>query len=115
MNSLIVKSKHIAISPRKMLLVADLVRNKEVTSSLCYLKNAPQKSSRIIFKILQGAYRQLLNNNKEFKNFSEKKVYVDMIKVDKGIIRKKVFFRAKGRADTIRQRKCHLTILLLAK
>lgn len=115
MNSLLLKSKQISISPRKMLLVADLIRNKEIVPSLYYLQNASQKSSRIFFKILQGAYKQLLNNNKEDVNFLDKKIYIDMVKVDKGTIRKKIFFRAKGRADTIKQRKCHVTLSLLAK
>lgn len=115
MNSLLIKSKQISISPRKMLLVADLIRNKEVVPSLYYLQNAPQKSSRIIFKILQSAYKQLLNNNKEDEDFLNKIIFIDTIKIDKGIIRKKIFFRAKGRADTIKQRKCHLTISLSAK
>ncbi len=115
MSSIFVKSKHIPSSPRKMLLIADLVRNKEVVGSLNYLRNAPQKSSRIVYKIVSGAYKQLLNANRDDTSFPTKRVYIDLIKVDKGTIRKKLSFRAKGRADTIRQRKCHLTLSLSAK
>lgn len=98
-----------------MLLVAELIRNKDVVSSLYYLQNAPQKSSKIIYKILNGAYKQLINNNKENQEFLAKVVYINLIKVDKGTTIKKIFIRAKGRADMTKRRKCHLTLSLLAK
>ena len=115
MNNLFVKSKNVSSSPRKMLLIAELVRNKEVISSLQKLKNAPQKASRIIYKIIHGAYKQFLNNNRNSEDLVYKNVYIDCIKIDKGVVRKKIFFRAKGRSDTVRQRKCHVTLSLLAK
>ena len=75
-----------------MLLIADLVRNKEVISSLNYLKNAPQKSSRIVYKVVSGAYKQLLNANKEDADFPGKKIYIDLIKIDsKHIYTGKIF------------------------
>jgi large subunit ribosomal protein L22 len=115
MDSLLVKSHQISISPRKMLLITELIRNKDIISSLYYLQSAPQKSSRIIYKILNGAYKQLINDNKNNEDFFNKVVYISLIKVDKGKTTKKIFIRAKGRADMTKRRKCHLTISLSAK
>lgn len=115
MDSLLVKSHQISISPRKMLLIAELIRNKDVVPSLYYLQNAPQKSSRIIYKVLNGAYKQLINSNKDDESFFNKRVYINLIKVDKGTTIKKIFIRAKGRADMTKRRKCHLTLSLFAK
>lgn len=110
-------SKNISIAPRKMLIAANVLKSKEVNYSLENLKLSinNNKSIRIIYKLIKGYYKQIVNNQKDNSSFEKSKVFIDCIKVDRGIIRKKIFFRAKGRADTVKNRMTNLTVSFIAK
>lgn len=117
MKSFKIINKNLPISPRKMLIVANTIRKEDVLVSLenMSLSLNNNKSIRVMHKILKSCYKQFVNYNKDKDNFESKKVIIESVKIDKGIIRKKIFFRAKGRADTIRNRKSNVTISLIAK
>ncbi|CAJ0833037.1 1059_t:CDS:2 [Entrophospora sp. SA101] len=100
-----------AISPQKLRPVANLVRRKEIDYSLNTLHFLPHKGARILHKILQGAIKQIKKRDKK-----EKAVfYISQIRVDQGSIRKKMIFRAKGSANTLRQTTSHLFLCLSPK
>ena len=111
-----ITSKNVSISPRKMFIIANILRKKEIKVSLENLELSynNNKSIRIIHKILKSTYKQFLDKNKDKENFEKKSVFINSLKIDTGIVRKKIFFRAKGRADTIKNRKSNITVSLVA-
>lgn len=110
-------SKNISIAPRKMFTAANVLKNKEVNDSLENLKLSinNNKSIRIVYKLIKGYYKQIINNQKDGYNLENSKIFIEYIRVDRGIIRKKIFFRAKGRADTVKNRMTNLIVSFVAK
>lgn len=110
MEQFIIKSSQLAISPRKMNLVAGLIRKKELDFSLNLLAFLPKKGGRKIHKLLQGAVKNLIRSKEETSNF-----YLDKIEVNSGRIQKKVLYRARGRTDRVRRRYCSVNLYLAKK
>jgi large subunit ribosomal protein L22 len=102
--NLIVRSRYLKISPQKLRPIANLVRKKEISHSLNVLNFLDHKGAKMLYKILQGALKQVKNKT----NQKEAVFYVSEIRVDQGVIRKKLMIRAKGSADTLRQTTSHL-------
>ncbi|CAJ0844215.1 18343_t:CDS:2 [Entrophospora sp. SA101] len=110
-NSLVNRSRSLAISPQKLRPIVNLVRKKEIDYSLNTLRFLPQKGARILHKILQGAIKQATQKTKKEKEI----FYISQIQVDQGSIRKKLMIRAKGSANTLRQTTSHLFLCLSPK
>jgi large subunit ribosomal protein L22 len=102
--NLIVRSRYLKISPQKLRPIANLVRKKEISHSLNVLNFLDHKGAKMLYKILQGALKQVKNKTNQQKTF----FYVSKIQVDQGNTRKKLMIRAKGSADTLRQTTSHL-------
>ena len=100
------KLKGAQISAQKARLVADQVRGKGVEDALDLLTFSNKKAARIIRKILDSAIANAENN--EGADVDELKV--SSIYVDEGMTMKRLRPRAKGRADRIFKRSCHITI-----
>jgi large subunit ribosomal protein L22 len=94
------------ISAQKVRLVADQVRGKGVEDALDVLTYSNKKAAQIIKKLLDSAIANAENN--EGADVDELKV--SSIFVDEGITMKRLRPRAKGRADRILKRSCHITI-----
>ncbi len=94
------------ISAQKARLVADQVRGLPVEEALSLLEFSPKKAAHIIKKILDSAIANAENN--EGADVDELKV--SSIFVDEGMTLKRLRPRAKGRADRIFKRSCHITI-----
>ena len=98
-------------SPRKMRLVADLVRGEEVNKALAILKFNPKEASRRLEKLLLSAL-----TNWQAKNEEEKKkkaaLFVKEIRVDGGSMLKRLRPAPQGRAHRIRKRSNHVTLVL---
>ncbi|MCZ6831115.1 MAG: 50S ribosomal protein L22 [Gammaproteobacteria bacterium] len=94
------------ISAQKARLVADQVRGKGVEDALDVLAFSNKKAAQIIRKILDSAIANAENN--EGADVDELKV--SSIYVDEGTTVKRLRPRAKGRADRIFKRSCHITI-----
>ena len=110
MESVIIKSSSIAISPQKMNLVAGLIRKKELDYSLKLLAFLPKKGGRILHKLLQGAAKSLVKEKQVVNHF-----YLSKIEVNRGRIQKRAIYRAKGRSDRIRKRYSLIKIQLSRK
>src|SRR5258706_6798447 len=96
-NSLTVHARYLKISPSKIQPIAALVRRGKVRGidySLNTLRFLPNKGARIIYKILQGAKKQILNNNKSVGKHSS--IMVSRIEVGRGTIIIRPFIRARG-------------------
>jgi len=94
------------ISAQKVRLVADQVRGLPVEEALSLLEFSPKKAAHIIKKVLDSAIANAENN--EGADVDELKV--STIYVDEGMTLKRLRPRAKGRADRILKRSCHITI-----
>jgi large subunit ribosomal protein L22 len=94
------------ISAQKARLVADQVRGKGVEDALNVLTFSSKKAAHIIKKILDSAIANAENN--EGADVDELKV--SSIYVDEGMTMKRLRPRAKGRADRILKRSCHITV-----
>ena len=94
------------ISAQKARLVADQVRGKPVEEALNLLEFSPKKAAHIVKKILDSAIANAENN--EGADVDELKI--SSIFVDEGMTMKRLRPRAKGRADRIFKRSCHITV-----
>ena len=94
------------ISAQKARLVADQVRGKGVEEALNLLSFSPKKAAHLIKKVLNSAIANAEHN--EGADVDELKVSTIMI--DEGVTMKRIMPRAKGRADRISKRSCHITV-----
>ena len=94
------------ISAQKVRLVADQVRGMRVEEALGLLEFSSKKAAHIVKKVLDSAIANAENN--EGADVDELKV--SSIFVDEGMTMKRLRPRAKGRADRILKRSCHITI-----
>ncbi len=100
--------KYARISSRKVKIVADLIRGKNIDEALTTLKFAPKASSEILEKLLKSAIANAENNH--FMDRS--KLYVAEIYANQGPTLKRIRPAAKGSAVRIRKRTSHITIIL---
>lgn len=100
--------KMLRSTPRKTRLVADLIRGKEVLEAENILRYTDKRAAKPILKLLQSAKANAVNNHDMF----EDSLIVSKIMVDDGPTLKRILPRARGRADLLRKRTCHITITL---
>ena len=100
------KLKGARISAQKARLVADQIRGKSVESALEILQFSGKKGADIIKKVLESAVANAEHN--DGADIDELKV--STIFVDEGMTMKRIRPRAKGRADRILKRSCHITV-----
>lgn len=103
-----VQLKHLRISPRKVRLVADLVRGLDVSTAQEQLMNLEKKSCKPILKLLNSA---LANAEHNFELQTDN-LYIEKIFVEDGPTLKRWMPRAHGRATTIRKRTSHIYLIL---
>lgn len=103
--------KFARISSRKVKIVADLIRGKNVDEALAIVKFTPKASSEAIEKLLKSAIANAENNH-EMKH---ENLYVAEIFANQGPTLKRIRPAAKGSAVRIRKRTSHITIVLKEK
>ena len=96
-------------SPRKMRLVADMIRGMEVNQALDVLKYSSKEASRRVEKLLLSAIANWQAKN-EGVRLEESELYVSQIMVDSGRILKRLRPAPQGRAHRIRKRSNHVTL-----
>jgi large subunit ribosomal protein L22 len=101
-------------SPRKMRLVADLVRGMEVNRALDVLKFSTKEASKKVEKLLLSAVANWQAKNVD-ERIEDSKLYVSKIFVDSGRQLKRIQPAPQGRAHRIRKRSNHVTIYLDSK
>ncbi len=106
--------KNCPTSPRKMRLVADLVRGVEVNQALDILKYSSKEASRKVEKLLLSAIANWQAKN-EGSRLEESQLYVSQIMVDSGRILKRLRPAPQGRAHRIKKRSNHVTIFVDSK
>jgi large subunit ribosomal protein L22 len=98
--------RNAAVSPKKARLMVDLVRGKTVEKALSILAFHKQKSAEMVKKTLQSAVANAENN----EGVDVDGLVIDKIFVNEGPTLKRIRPRAKGRADRILKRTCHISV-----
>ncbi|GEM78242.1 50S ribosomal protein L22 [Vibrio superstes] len=96
------------ISPQKARLVADQIRGKNVDQALEILTFSNKKAAELVKKVLESAIANAEHNEgADIDDLNVAKIFVD-----EGPIMKRIMPRAKGRADRILKRSCHITVVV---
>ena len=101
-------AKHIRVSPRKAKIVVDLIRGKRVDDALAILMFTPKSASPVLIKLLNSAIANAENN----LEMDRESLYIAEAYANQGPTLKRYWARSHGRADTIKKRTSHLTIVL---
>jgi len=110
-NLFLAKLNNCSISPRKMRLIADLVRGKAVEKALGILKFNTKSASRYIEKLLMSALSNWQTKN-ENQDISDASLFIKEIRVDSAGMIKRLRPAPQGRAHRIRKRSNHVTLIL---
>lgn len=97
-------------SPRKVALVAELIKGKRVAEAIIILDNLPKRASLPIKKLLISA----ISNAKNL-GVNEESLVVENVTVNKGVVLKRIMPRARGSASRINKRTSHVEITLSEK
>ncbi len=100
--------RFIRVSPRRVRLVVDQIRGKEVEKALDILKFTPKRSAAIVAKVLKSA----IANAENTQNVDVDRLYVKRALVDEGGMWKRFMPRAMGRATRVRKRLSHITVVI---
>ncbi len=98
--------RQIRISPKKVNLVAGMVRGMKVSEALDLLKFMPKKGADILYKVVHSAASNAKNNFKQ----SIDELYITQILVTKGATFKRSLPISRGRVHPIRKRTAHITV-----
>ena len=103
--------KFARISPRKVSIVCDLIRGKDVKTAMAILMNTPKAASELMIKVLKSAVANAENNH----GMDPEKLYVSATYANGGPILKRGMPRAQGRMYRINKRTSHITIVVAEK
>lgn len=105
-----ITAKHMGakVSPKKVAIVLDTVRDKDVLDAKKVLAFDRSKSAKIVLKVLKSAEANAITNNK----MSKEKLFINRIWVSGGPVQKRMSPGAKGRADPILKRYSHIYVSL---
>ena len=104
----IATAKYIRITPRKMKIVADLIKGKSLDDAYAILTYTPKAASPVLTKVLKSAEANAVNNN----GLNRENLYVADAYANPGPIIKRFIPRARGSANRINKRTSHVTIVL---
>jgi large subunit ribosomal protein L22 len=96
------------MTPLKVRRVANLVKGKTVVDATNILALDTHSASPVLSKIIKSAAANATNN----EGLNEDRLVVKTIMVDKGTILKRYLPRSRGRADTIKKRMSHITVVV---
>ncbi len=98
--------KYVRISARKVKIVLDLIRGKNISEAYAILNNTPKAASEVLVKLLKSAESNAVNNN----DLDSEILYVSEAYANQGSTLKRIRPRAKGRAYRINKRTSHITL-----
>ena len=101
-------AKYIRMSPTKIRQVADLIRGKSIREALAILRYTPKGSGLSLTKAVNSAVANAEHNYE----LDADKLYISQIMIDQGPTLKRFKPRAMGRADRIRKRTSHITVVV---
>jgi large subunit ribosomal protein L22 len=101
-------AKYVRIAPRKVRVVMDLLRGKNIADAFAILKFTPKVGAEVIEKVLKSAVANAENNF----DMNVDKLYVSSAFVDQGPTLKRIHPRSRGQAFKILKRTSHITIIV---
>ncbi|ATP42202.1 MULTISPECIES: 50S ribosomal protein L22 [Solibacillus] len=104
-------ARTVRIAPRKVRLVVDLIRGKQIGEAVAILRHTPKAASPVVEKVLKSAVANAEHNYELDIN----NLVVSEIFVDEGPTLKRFRPRAQGRASAINKRTSHITIVVSEK
>jgi len=107
----IARLRNVPTSPRKMRLVADLVRGMDVEQALGVLQYTQKEPAKKLYKLLRSAIANWEVKN-EGARIEDNQLYIKEIRVDSGRMLKRIQPAPQGRAHRIRKRSNHVTLIL---
>jgi len=110
-SSYFAKLNNCPTSPRKMRLVADMIRGVDVETALHTLKHSPKEASGRLYKLLLSAIANWQNKNEDAR-LEESNLFVSEIFVDSARQLKRIRPAPQGRAHRIRKRSNHITLFI---
>ena len=102
------KATYVRMSPRKVQIVLDLIRNQPADKAMAILKFTPKAATEPVSKVLKSAMANAENNF----NMDVTRLYVSEAHVAPGPILKRIQPRAQGRAYRIEKQMSHITVIL---
>ena len=105
-------ARGLPMSAKKVRPLADHLRRKKVTDVVALLEALPHKGAYFLKKVIQSAAANALFQNNQL---DEDNLVVSILMIDEGISRTTVWARARGRADRLKKRSCHITVELEEK
>ncbi len=103
--------RYARISSRKVKIVLDLIKNKNIDEAYGIIKFTPKAASELLYKLLKSAEANASNNN----GLNRDDLYVAEAFASQGPTLKRVMPRAQGRANRIKKRTSHITLVLKEK
>jgi len=100
--------KYARVSPRKVRRVTNLIKGKRAGDALLSLGFLPHKGGKLVSKVLKSA----MANAEQKKVADPESMKISRALVDQGPTMKRMMPRAMGRADVIKKRTCHITLVL---
>ncbi|MBI2264364.1 MAG: 50S ribosomal protein L22 [Armatimonadetes bacterium] len=104
-------AKYVRMTPRKLRLVVDLIRGREVSEAENILRFTPKRAAKVLHKVLKSAVANAENNFK----MDPGSLFVSKACIDQGPTMKRFMPRAMGRASMIRKRSSHITVGVAVK
>jgi large subunit ribosomal protein L22 len=101
-------AKYVRISPRKVKIVCDLIRGKDVGAAMAILMQTPKAAAEPLLKLVKSAAANAENNHQ----MDPEKLYVSATYANPGPIIKRMMPRAQGRAYRINKRTSHITVVV---
>ena len=100
--------KYVRMSPSKVRITLDTIRGKKVEEALAILANQTTSAAEVCLKLVKSAVANAENN----KGLSRTDLFVDECFVTPGPTLKRLDIRARGRANRLLKRTCHITVYL---
>lgn len=101
-------AKYVRVAPRKVQIVVDLIRGKQVDQALAILMYTPKSAAPVVEKLLNSAIANAENN----LEMDRSSLYVAEAYANQGPTLKRYWARSHGRADMIKKHTSHITIVL---
>lgn len=105
-------ARYIRITPRKARRVLDLIRGKKAGEAVVALRFMPYRAARYVEKVLKSAMANALQKSPTLDVDS---LRISYAVADEGPMMKRIEPRAMGRANVIRKKTCHITIVLTSQ
>ena len=103
------RAKNLPMSPSKIRPVADNIRKKPYTEAVAILEAMPNKSARLLKKVVESAAANALFQN---NMLDEEMLYIKELLIDGGPMSKRIWPRSRGKADRLMKRTSHISVVV---